>query len=252
MINNSDREMGYDIVMQLWEKDMVRFMRDASEYGNYNQVLAKMLAPHLGGHIHVCDAGCGLGYLSLALAPYAGRVTGVERHPAAAAVLVENCEKLGIKNVISRCGPIEELCPEEPYDAMVFSFFGGIDEILRIAKQQCRGKVFIITRNYTTHRFSVGSHSTGTYGYRTSYDTLTALGIPFRATTMELEFGQPFRCLEDARRFYETYSKDGDKAVITDAFLLNKLVQDPDGKFPYYMPHLRQMALLIFETKDIP
>lgn len=238
--------------MQLWESDMVRFMRDASEYGNYNQVLAKMLAPHLGKNTHVCDAGCGLGYLSLALAPYAGRITGVERHPDAAAVLVENCRKMGITNVFSRCGAIEEIPPETPYDAMVFCFFGGIDEILRIAKAQCRGKVFIITRNYTTHRFSVGSHRTGTYGYRTSHDTLTAQGIPFTEETMELEFGQPFRSFSDARRFYETYSKDSSKDVITDEFLLNKLVVNETGEYPYYMPHKRKLALLTFETKDIP
>lgn len=239
-------------MMLLWEKDMIRFMRDASEYGNYNQVLANMLAPYLDEHTHICDAGCGLGYLSLALAPYAGRVTGVERNPAAAAVLSENCQKLGVKNVTSRCGPIEDLCPETPYDAMVFCFFGGIDEILRLAKQQCRGKVFIITRNYTTHRFSVGSHRTGSYGYRTSHDTLTELGIPFTETAMELEFGQPFRCFEDARRFYETYSKDSDRAVITDEFLREKLVENREGAFPYYMPHRRPLALLAFETKDIP
>lgn len=238
--------------MQLWEKDMIRFMRDASEYGNYNQVLAKMLAPELDAHTHICDAGCGLGYLSLALAHYAGRVTGVERHPDAAAVLVENCKKLGVENVASLCGSIEALCPETPYDAMIFCFFGGIDEILRLAKSQCRGKVFIITRNYTTHRFSVGSHKTGTYGYRTSHDTLTAQGIPFRSTTMELEFGQPFRCFADARRFYETYSKDKDKTVITDEFLREKLVETGAGEFPLYMPHRRSLALLTFETKDIP
>ena len=239
-------------MMQLWEKDMVRFMRDASEYGNYHQVLAQMLAPHLDQNIRICDAGCGLGYLSLALAPYAGRVFGVERNPDAAAVLQENCRKLGISNVVSRCGPIEELVPEDPYDAMVFCFFGGIDEILRISRSQCRGKVFIITRNYTTHRFSVGSHKTGSYGYRTSHDTLTALGIPFTETTMELEFGQPFRCFADARRFYETYSKDSDKAVITDEFLRAKLVKTDSEEFPWYMPHQRRLALLTFETKNIP
>lgn len=238
--------------MQLWEKDMVRFMRDASEYGTYNRALAELLAPQLDKNTHICDAGCGLGYLSLALAPYAGHVTGVERHPDAAAVLVENCRRLGITNVTSRCGPIEDLCPAEPYDAMVFCFFGGIDEILRVAKRQCRGRVFIITRNYTTHRFSVGSHSTGSYGYRSSHDTLTAQGIPFTETTMELEFGQPFRSFEDARRFYETYSVDHDKAVITDDFLREKLVTNVSAEFPYYMPHRRRLAVLTFETKDIP
>ena len=256
-------KLGYDIpnvckikevavMMQLWEKDMVRFMKDASEYGSYNQELAKRIAPYINKETHVCDAGCGLGYLSLALAPYAGKVTGVERHPDAAGVLAENSRRLGLDNVVSRCGAIQEVRPETPYDAMVFCFFGGIDEILEVSKEQCRGRVFIITRNYTTHRFSVGEHSTGTYGRRTSHDRLEKLGIPFEETTLNLEFGQPFRCFEDARRFYETYSKDADKAVITDEFLREKLVVPEDGQYPYYMPHRRELAILTFEAKDIP
>ena len=40
-------------MMQLWYEDMVRFMRDASEYGTYNQELARMLAPNLGKHLRI-------------------------------------------------------------------------------------------------------------------------------------------------------------------------------------------------------
>ena len=238
-------------MMQLWEKDMVRFMRDASEYSTYNQELVKRLSPYLNRNMHICDAGCGLGYLSLELAPHVASVTGVERHPDASAVLAENSRRLGFDNVIARCGPIETTPPETPYDAMVFCFFGGIDEILTVSKQQCRGKVMIITRNYTNHRFSVGEHKTGSYGRRTSRETLEKLGIPFEESTLSLEFGQPFRSFEDARRFYETYSKDNDKAVITDEFLKEKLVAG-EGDFPYYMPHRREVAILIFDSKDIP
>lgn len=120
-------------MMQLWVEDMIRFMRDASEYGTYNQELANLLAPELTRDMHICDAGCGLGYLSLAL-----------------------------------------------------------------------------------------------------------------------EFGQPFRSLADARRFYEIYSKDADKSLITDEFLLNKLESTGQTMFPYYMPHLRSLAILKFRAGDIP
>ena len=239
-------------MMQLWEKDMVRFMRDASEYGTYNQEIAKRIIPYLNKEMHICDAGCGLGYLSLELAPYVAAVTGVERHPDASAVLAENSRRLGLDNVAARCGPIETTAPETPYDAMVFCFFGGIDEILAVSRRQCRGRVFIVTRNYTTHRFSVGEHRTGSYGRRTSHDTLEKLGVPFEETTLSLEFGQPFRTFEDARRFYETYSVDADKTVITDAFLREKLVRLEDGDFEWYMPHRREIAILTFEAKDIP
>ena len=238
-------------MMQRWEKDMVRFMRDASAYGTYHQELANRLSPYLNKKMHICDAGCGLGDLSVALAPYVASVTGVECHPDASAVLAENSRRLGLENVIPRCGPIETTQPETPYDAMVFCFFGGIDEILTISKEQCRGKVFIITRNYTNHRFSVGEHKTGDYGLHSSREVLEKLGISFEETRLSLEFGQPFRSFEDARRFYETYSMDANKALITDKFLMDRLVRG-EGDFPYYMPHRREVAILIFESKDIP
>lgn len=238
--------------MQLWYEDMVRFMRDASEYGTYNQELAKLLAPELTQEMHLCDAGCGLGYLSLALAPLVGKITSVEKNPDAVAVLEENCRTGGITNIEPMCGTIQEVIPEEKYDAMVFCFFGGIHEILQTAKQQCKGKVIMITRTYTTHRFSVGSHPTGSYGYWGSREVLTNLGIPFEEKTFDLEFGQPFRSLEDARRFFEIYSHDEDKSSITDAFLRSKVLETGREDFPLYMPHLRNLAILKFEAADIP
>lgn len=239
-------------MLHYWWEDMVRFMRDASEYGTYNQALADRLAPHLDTTMHICDAGCGLGYLSLALSPYAGQITSVEQNPDAVAVLRANCETRGITNIVPRCGTVQSVVPENPYDAMVFCFFGGIQEILDTVRQQCRGKVFIITRNYTTHRFSVGKHATGSYGYLTASTRLKELGIPYTESFFELEFGQPLRNLEDARRFYEIYSKDEDKTVITDEFLRTKVVPNDHADFPLYLPHRRSLALLIFDSADIP
>ena len=239
-------------MMQLWYEDMVRFMRDASEYGTYNQKLAELLSPHLTKQMHICDAGCGLGYLSLELAPYVGQVTSVEQHPDAVAVLEANCRGRGITNITPRCGAIGEVIPEQKYDGMVFCFFGGIHEILETVRHQCDGQVFIITRNYTNHRFSVGSHPTGSYGYRTATEELKRLGVPYDETLLELEFGQPFRNLEDAKRFYELYSKDDDKAVITDEFLRSRLIRNGSAQFPWYMPHRRNLAVIRFQSKDIP
>ena len=239
-------------MMQLWYKDMVRFMRDASEYGTYNQELSKILGPQLTKDMRICDCGSGLGYLSLALAPYAGHITSVEMNPDASAVLRENCRRFGIENVTAVCSKLQDAVPEKKYDAMVFCFFGGIHEILAAAKIQCNGSIYIITRNYRTHRFSVGSHPTGSYGYRRASDVLRELDIPFEEQTLDLEFGQPFRCLEDARLFYEAYSQDDDKSVITDEFLREKLVQTGREDFPLYMPHRRKLAIIRFETDHIP
>lgn len=238
-------------MLQYWYEDMVRFMKDASEYGTYNRELVRRMLPELNRDMHVCDAGCGLGYLSLELASYVKRVAAVERNPDAVAVLEENCGRFGIENVTPLCGNLEDTLPAEKYDAMVFCFFGHIYEILEAAKRQCSGTVFIVTRNYTTHRFSVGSHKTGSYGYISARDVLTEKGIPYEEQIFDLEFGQPFRNMDDARLFFEAYSHDEDKSAITDEFLREKVVQTGRDDFPFYMPHRRNIALLRFYTNDI-
>ena len=238
--------------LELWEQDMIEFMGRASEYGDYNRQLTEKMLPWLHGDTHICDAGSGLGYLSLALSPHVGRVTAVERNPDAAAVLSENCIRFGISNVVSRCGAIAEVLPETPYDAMVFCFFGSIQEILMLAKKQCRGDVFVFTRNYDTHRFSAGTHPTGYRGYPQFTAALTGLGIPAHAETFTLEFGQPFQDLQEAHRFFRLYSKDPNKAVLTPAFIRSQLVQTGRADFPLYLPHQKHIGFLHFSAGDIP
>jgi len=238
--------------LELWKQDMITFMRQASEFSDYNRQLMQKMLPWLTKDTHICDAGSGLGYLSLALSPYVKQVTAVERHPDAAAVLEENCQVLGVSNVISRCGAISEVLPEPPYDAMVFCFFGGRREVLELAKQQCAGDVFVFTRNYDNHRFSAGKHHTGYEGFSQFADELASLGIPTHKETFALEFGQPFRNLEEAHRFFRLYSKDQSMDLLTDDFVRSRLTETGREDFPYYMPHQKQIGFLHFSVKDIP
>ena len=54
----------------LWTPDMVRFMADAIRVNGSCAAMAAALSQVLPPGARVCDAGCGLGGLSLALAPY--------------------------------------------------------------------------------------------------------------------------------------------------------------------------------------
>ena len=110
-----------------WNEEMVRFMRDASERGDYHQRLVRWMLPDLHPADHICDAGCGLGYLSLALAPYVRRVTAADRSEEALSVLRENCVRRGVGNIDILPGDLLRAAPPAPYDAMVFSFFGRME-----------------------------------------------------------------------------------------------------------------------------
>lgn len=234
-----------------WNEDRVRFLRDASEYSDYHRLLAGWMQPRLHPTDHICDAGCGLGYLSLALSPYVRRVTAVDHSGEALAVLRENCARRGVANIDILPGDIQSVPPVAPYDAMAFCFFGGIEEVAAVARAQCRGTVFVFKKHYATHRFSVGSHPTGRDSFHVAAAWLRDRGVPYDAAELELEMGQPLRSLADARRFFTLYSRDADKSVITDEFLRAKLVDTGRADFPLYLPQKRAIGCLRFSAADL-
>lgn len=234
-----------------WELDGIRFMKDASEYVPYYQELAALIRPYFHKNSHICDVGCGLGYLSLELAASFSQVTAVDADAKALAVLRENCRFRGVKNIRVLCDDAKQMEPEQPYDGMVFCFFANIDEILEIAKKHCRGTVIAVKKNYSAHRFSVGTHEITHDSFRRAAMRLSELGIPFVSGKLELEFGQPFANVPDARRFFEIYSQDEEKSAITDEFLRGKLKETGEREFPYYLPQLRKLGWIKFEMKDI-
>lgn len=238
--------------MYHWTDDMIRFMADASAYGDYHKNLAGHILPYLTGSEHICDAGCGLGDLSIALSPIIPKITAVDIKPQAAAHLREKCKLSGIGNVEILEGDIRQLPPETPYDAMIFCFFGMSEEILEIGKRQCCGRIISIKKNYCTHRFSAGTYPAGRDGFSRMRSIMKEQGIPFEEKQISLEFGQPFRCFEDVRAFFSCYSRDEDPSVLTDSFLQSKVIRTGRSDFPLYMPHQRQLGILVFESGDIP
>lgn len=239
-------------MMFLWKPDMIRFMRDACEYSGYNAALAKVMLPYLTEDSHVCDAGCGLGYLSLELAGHVGRVTAVDINADALNVLRENIERRGIANIDAVCGDVFSLSQEEKYSAMVFCYFGDIETVAERADGMCSGPVFVFKRNYEMHRFSSGSIRSGTDSYEYCCGRLDAMGLRYSTLELEAEFGQPFKSVDDAKRFYEIYSRDGDKHVITNLLLMDRLVYTGREDFPLYMPYMKKTGCIIINPQDRP
>ena len=235
-----------------WNAEKVRFMEDAAAWGDFHARLAAELAPYLPRDGHVCDAGCGTGHLALALSPYVKRVTAVDVSHQALALLAENCRKRGAANIDIRCGDIARLPPEQPYDAMVFCFFGHIKEILAISAAQCRGTVLAVMRSDAAHRFSAAQPAIRRGGYFRGREELEKLGVPFQAKEMELPMGQPFRTLEDARRFFELYRQPDDTTPITDALLQTRLTATGREDFPFYLPQSRRFGLLRWHAGTMP
>ena len=225
-----------------WTDDRIRFMADAAGETDFHRRLAAELLPYLTPEDAVCDAGCGLGHLSLALSPYVRTVTAVEREQRALAVLERELALRHIENVYPCCEDVFAHRPEKPYDAMVFCFFGSIEEILAAAARCCRGTVLTVVRNDARHRFSGKSRGPGRHSYDTACRILTEKGINFTTRTASFAFDQPFRSLEAARRFFELYGGSEDWRA--------RLVETGDPEFPWQLPSRREFGLITFQMGD--
>ena len=233
-----------------WKPDMVRFMRCASEHTDFYTTLAGWMLPHIAPNASVCDAGCGLGYLSLALAPHVRLVTAVDVNGDALQVLRENCARRGIANIRVVQGDMDAY-DGEPFDAMIFCLYGQGGEVLALSKRLCRGTVCVVKRNEPFHRFSVGKHRKE-HGGADVRAALEAQGIPHTVQPFTLALDQPFCSLDDAKRFYALYGKDEDPAAITEAFLLERLRLTGRKDFPYVLPSARKLEWITFSARNIP
>ena len=213
-----------------WTEESIAFLRDAAAMNRYYETIAEKITPQLQENAHVCDAGCGIGELSLALKPYCRHVTAVDADELA----IKTLEAHLIKGVTAICGDVEALTPEKPYDAMVFCLFGRTEDTLRIARKQCRGKIFLVKSDYSHHRFSAGKVSLGEY----------------TAERFTAEFGQPFRSLEAAERFFALYNRSRSETLSKDE-IKARLTAGPSAEFPYYLPHEKALCLFTIETAAI-
>ena len=238
--------------MFTWLAETIQYLKDASEYTPFNDVLAARTAPYLPQNAHVCDAGCGLGYLTLALAPLCKRVTAVDVSADALAVLRENIFKTGAKNIEVLERDVFCLPNSVRFDAMVFCFFGSIPDTLRSVRAHCRGKAVLFQKNWKTHRFSIKETPLEKFTFAMSCAELDALGIRYDCESFALEMGQPFRSLADAKTFFRLNNRDAAQDETALSAMERRLIATGSGEFPYYLPANRQVGMIVVDAAGLP
>ena len=238
--------------MYRWSPDSIRFRVDAAEYTKYDDAIIAQISPHFSIDAAVCDAGCGLGYTSLALARHCARVTAVDTSKEALDVLRNSIAVNNIENIEVFEGDLFSMQPKSLYDAMLFCFFGRVEETLNAAKKQCSGTVYLVKKNWRNHRFTPGEVPLKRFTFQQTLLELDALQIPYRAETFLVEMGQPFRSVEDAMLFFETYRQEDDDEDIAPDKVERLLCAIDSETFPYFLPANRTLGIITIDVRDIP
>lgn len=238
--------------MYRWSPDSIRFRVDTAEYTKYDDAIIAQISPYLSTDAAVCDAGCGLGYTSLALARHCARVTAVDTSKEALDVLRNSIAENNIENIEVIKGDLFSMQPKRRYDAMVFCFFGRVEETLYAAKKLCSGTVYMVKKNWRNHRFTPGEVPLKRFTFEQTLRELDALGVSYHADTFQIEMGQPFRSVEDAMLFFETYRQEEDEEELAPEQVKRLLYATESAKFPYFLPANRTLGLVKIRVQDIP
>ena len=211
-------------MMWRWKKQMIHYMRVASEESNYYQKLAEIISPYLGDEDIICDAGCGLGQLSEALSPYVKHIVEKE-----------------IKNVTPKQGDIHNYTPKEKFDSIIFSMFGSAEESIAIANRCCAGKMILIMRLDRTHKFSLENLKKPASDFDKLKSLLNKNLIPYESKMFELSLDQPFKNLQEAKEFFSLYGKIDNEDKITEDFLLSRVKEQDNDQYPYLLNNSRKL-----------
>ena len=233
--------------MFTWTKESAAFWQDSAAYTKSYERLAQRAAAHLAPGGRIFEGGCGLGHLSLALARKGYAVTAMDLSPLPIRYLREQAK--GTPGLTIRQGDAFALAEDEVFDDGVFCFFGGVQEVLSWARVHCQGKLILFKKNWSTHRFTRDPGALRKFTYPLTCQELTDLGVPFMAEVFDADMGQPFRSLPDAVRFFRLYDP---QAAMTEGEALSRLTKTGDPVFPYYLPALRSVGMIVIQTRDIP
>ena len=199
--------------MFAWTEESAAFWEDSASYTQSYERLAERAAARLSPEGNLFEGGCGLGHLSVALAKRGFAVTAMDLSPLPLRYLRANADRVNW------------------------------------AKGHCRDRLILFKKNWSTHRFTRDPGVLRKYTYPLTCEELTLLGLPFETEVFNVDMGQPFRSLPDAVRFFRLYDP---QAAMTEGEALSRLTKTGDPVFPYYLPALRSVGMIVIQTRDIP
>ncbi len=248
-----------------WTQEKISYMKDAYEYTRFQNILAEHVAKYIEPSDMVCDAGCGLGYLSLELAKYCRHVTAVDISPDVLEVLdsnIGNTDRTGysyLSNIRSLDADIGSLPEDTKFDWVVFCFFGQMPEIIDVMRRHARKGVILIRKTWNNHRLSSRVIPIERLRFYSDLEYLKEHNISYRTETFDIDLGQPLRDEKSALRFFEIYDRNENKDRWDDIVReerLAKLVPIESGnhdtqakftEFRYYLPMINRIGIIIID-----
>lgn len=227
-----------------WTTQSIQWFLDASAYTQFHEKLAQVIAPYLDPADTLCDIGCGLGRLTMALSPYVATTTAIDINAQTIEHLESQCALRGISNLNPICGDVADHL--SIHEVFLMSFFGRDGEMERTFPY-CNKKVIRVVNasnsgNLYPDKYRKTSKSTIAF-METHLDTL---GLSYIGKRFEFEFGQPLRSENEAIAFLRHHAHEASEKELYD-FLEERALYTEDPSYPIYIPNKKGIGVFIID-----
>lgn len=224
-----------------WNEATMRWQLDAARYTDYPARMAELLLAQMPVRGTLCDIGCGMALVDLALAPQFSQITCVDINDTVldfvrAHALAQDVGSISVR----KC---DGAALEGMWDTVLAQFQGDIASCCVPYLKKARDRLI-----YVTHATALGS--TGPAAYRLAKcgaadkvsAWLDAQGWVYARQDGALEFGQPHRSFADAVASTMAFCPAAPVDAVRET-VRQTAVETGREDFPLYTPKTRRFAI---------
>ncbi|MDR2163984.1 MAG: class I SAM-dependent methyltransferase [Clostridiales Family XIII bacterium] len=258
--------------------DKYRLFRQASEFTGFHKKLGVIIEPYLNRRWTMADIGCGLALLDFHLLSNVKSVTAIDIDESALTEVENHIDEELAANhaeaakIATLRKDVSELV-DERWDIVLMSFFGkSPEEIGGILSRADHRGVVVMHGHERGGLFDPVRFDRPRITVDEMERYLSDEGYGYRKSIVDLQFGQPFRTIEDIHRFLgdkivkghsvlpetgEAPDDIGDTETGAGVFDIDRLVYSAEERiiktkrydFPYYLPRNLHTAVFIVVTR---
>jgi len=254
-------------VSTVWTPEKIENYKRASEYTAFHRKLSVLVEPYLDESWTLADIGCGPGLIDYWIAPMTASIDAIDIDSVAIGDLTARIEDVfwTNRNVAEKIRPriasIDDL-ESEKWDVVMLSFFGVNEDVLRkaLSLAKRRAVIFMHGRRGQAGPFEALDDG-GKFTAAEMEAFLRAHNFTYKKTVMEMQFGQPYKSIEDIQSFLAEYGSLGDRRLefvdigdedVTDDEVIKRvtsveerIIKTDRFDYPFYLPKSVSVALFI-------
>ena len=251
--------------MMNWTEKKIENYKVASDYTLFHKKLSVLAEPYLDSEWTLADIGCGPGLLSFKLAPMVRSIDAIDNDSVAIEDLKKHLDDIVAtdRRTADKITPwltaVEDL-KNERWDVVTMCFFGLDEEVLETVLPLANHRALIYMHGRPDKNSPIASLDDGEkFTMPDMENYLKQKNLIYKKNVMEMQFGQPFRTIDDIHRFLmeyrvklelsgsDTAQKDGMEMYFSD--IEDRIVQTNRYDYPYYLPKSINVAMFIIKTQ---